>query len=116
MESGVKKWIWALAVAAVCSPAAWAADGQTVAELAAGGEPKELALDRGIRVIGIECISGTVTVDSVVVREGAAESPIGVDHSFQPGETKDIDLGYERQVTGLRIRDSGQGAYRVSVK
>ena len=112
----MKKWILAWAVVAWFGPPAWAEGWQTLAELTAGGEPKELAVDRGIRVIGIECTAGSVTVESMVVREGEAESPIGVDHSFQPGETKDIDLGHERSVTGLRIRDGGQGTYNVNVK
>lgn len=105
---------WVLAV--WWAVAAWAGEGAPVAEWTAGGGTKEVALDRTIRVIEIECTEGPVTVAEVVVREGEAESTVGVHRAFRSGETQDIDLGHERQVTGLEIRDSGPGRYLIRVQ
>ena len=91
-------------------------DWQVVAEIPAGGDAKELAVNRSIRVVQIECTAGSVIVNTVVIREGGAKSPITVGRRFNQGERQDIDLGGERQVTGLRISDGGRGNYRVRVQ
>ena len=112
MSKRVLAWV----AAALCAGTAWAEDWQTVAELTAGGGTHEVALDRTVRVIGIEGVSGAATVAAVVVREGEAENPVAVERAFPPGEVQDIDLGYDRQVTGLLVRDGGRGVYRIRVK
>ena len=91
-------------------------DWQVVAEIPAGGDAKELAVNRSVRVIQIECTEGSVIVNTLVVREGPAKNPITVARRFNQGERQDIDLGGERQVSGLRISDGGRGKYRVRVK
>ncbi len=111
----MKKWMLALAISALCAPVAQA-EWETVAEVTAGGEAKDVALARTVRVLQIECTEGVVTVDALTVREGEAENPIGISRQFHPGETQDVDLGYDRQVTGLRIRDDGTGKYRIHAK
>lgn len=89
---------------------------QVVAELPAGGPAKEVAVNRDVRVIQIECTEGSVIVNTLVVREGPAKNPITVARRFNQGERQDVDLGGERQVSGLRISDGGRGKYRVRVK
>ena len=110
----MKKWIWAMVVAG--ATAALAADWQAVADVTAGGDAKELAVNRALRVIQIECTAGTVIVNTLWVREGAAKSPVTVARRFSAGEKQDIDLGSERQVTGFRISDGGRGTYKIRAK
>ena len=85
MSKRVLAWV----AAALCATAAWAEDWQTVAELTAGDGTHEVALDRTVRVIGIEGVSGAATVAAVVVREGEAENPVAVERAFPPGEVQD---------------------------
>jgi hypothetical protein len=107
-------WV-ALALAALCATTA-RAGWETVAEVTAGGAAKELAVDRALRTVQIECTEGTVIVNTVTIREGEAKNPVSVGKAFAKGETRNIDLGYERPVTGLRISDGGQGRYKVNVQ
>jgi hypothetical protein len=109
------KWILVLALVALSATVALA-DWGTVAEVTAGGEAKELAVNRNIRIVQIECTEGTVIVNTVVIREGASKSPITVARAFTQGQKQDIDLGSERQVTGLRISDGGKGKYKIHAK
>jgi len=108
-----KKWILALAMVllgATVVLAGW----QVVSDVTAGGGAKELAVNRTIRLIRMECTSGSVIINTVVVREGAAKNPITVARKFNVGEKWEHDLGGAHQVTGLRISDSGKGTYKVS--
>lgn len=109
-----RQWL-ALALAALCATTAQAG-WETVAELTAGGAAKEFALNRTLRTVQIECTAGTVIVNTVTVREGPAKNSVSVGKAFAAGETRNIDLGYERSVTGLRISDGGQGRYKVNVQ
>ena len=65
-----------------------------------------------VRLVGT---SGSVSVNTVVLREGSAKTPFPVTRRLAPGETVEIDLGGARQATGLRISTGGKGRYNVYV-
>lgn len=111
----MKKWLVAMAVAVLGAMTAQA-EWNTVSEVTAGGDAKELAVNRSIRTVEIECTEGTVIVNTLVVREGGAKTPITVARSFKAGDKQSLDLGSVRQVTGFRISDGGKGRYKVHVK
>ena len=115
----MKKWMWAAAMVALGATTAFCGSKDrwsTVAELAASRDTKEVAVNRDVRVVQIECVEGTVIVNTLVIREGEGKNPINVGRRFTAGETQDIDLGGNRQVTGLRISDGGRGKYKIHVK
>ncbi len=117
----MKKWIMAVMVLMLGVTVALAGSKkkvrwETVADLSARGDAKEVAVNRSIRMVQIECTEGTVIINTIVVREGGAKDPITVARRFNAGEKQDLDLGRVRNVTGLRISDSGRGRYRVNVK
>jgi len=87
---------------------------QVVSDVTAGGGAKELAVNRSIRLVRIECTSGAVIINTVVIREGGVKTPITVARKLNTGEKWEHDLGGAHQVTGLRISDSGKGTYKVS--
>ena len=89
---------------------------QTLADLRPGKDAAEVAVNRTVRAIRIDCLEGPVIINTLVVREGAAKNPITVGRRFNAGESQDIDLGYNRNVTGLRISAGGRGTYRLSTK
>lgn len=111
----MKKWIL---IAALVTLGAWPASAgwKTVAEITAGGDAKELAVNRTIRTVQIECTDGSVIVNTVVIREGGAKEPIAVARRFEKGEKQNLELGRKRNVTGLRISDNGQGRYKIHAK
>lgn len=65
-----------------------------------------------VRLVGT---SGSVSVNTVVLREGSAKTPFPVTRRLAPGESLEIDLGGARQATGLRISTGGKGRYNVYV-
>ncbi len=65
-----------------------------------------------VRIVGT---AGSVSVNTVVLREGSAKSSFPVSRRLGPGETAEIDLGGARQATGLRISTGGNGSYNVYV-
>ena len=113
----MKKWILALVVMVWGATAAFA-DWKTVAEVTAGkkAEATELAVNRTIRTVQIECTEGSVIVNALWVREGGAKTEIRVARRFNQGEKQDIDLGYDRNVTGFRISNQGPGKFKVHAK
>ena len=113
----MKKWWAALAALALSATAAWA-DWQTVAEVSATEktEARELAVNRTIRTVQIECTEGSVIVNTLWIREGGAKTEIRVAKRFSQGEKQDIDLSYDRNVTGLRISNQGPGKFKVHAK
>ena len=117
MEQQMKKWMLAVAVMMAGATVALAGWG-TVAEVTAGskGDAVELAVNRAIRTVQIECTEGSVIVNTVVIREGGAKTPITVARRFNKGEKQDIDLGSVRNVTGLRISNQGPGKFKVHAK
>ncbi|MCC5845820.1 MAG: hypothetical protein JJU05_16350 [Verrucomicrobia bacterium] len=87
-----------------------------VAELTAGGDAKEVAVNERVRTVRIQCVSGTVTVNTVVVRDGAARRSIPVTRRLSDGEHVDLELGSGENVSGLRISDGGGGRYQVLIR
>ncbi len=85
-----------------------------VAELNAGGDAKEVAVNRVISQCYLEIVSGTISINTVVVRPEKTALPQAA--RLTPGELHIIDLGGNRNVTGFRISDNGRGVYRVFVK
>ena len=85
-----------------------------VGELNAGGEAKEVAVNRVISQCYLEIVSGTVSINTVVVRPEKRALPQTT--RLTPGQLHVIDLGGSRNVTGFRISDNGRGVYRVFVK
>ena len=109
-------WILALATVAMSATMALAADWRTIEEVKVDGQPKEMVVNQTLRTVQIECTDGTVIVNTIWVREGAARSPITVTRRFNKGEKQDIDLGSDRLVTGFRIGAGGAGKYKILVK
>lgn len=116
----MKKWTWMMLVLVLGATVAFAGKKkdrwEPVADLSPSRDAKEVAVNRSIRWVQLECLEGSVIINTVVIREGGAKDPITVARRFQAGEKHDIDLGRERNVTGLRISDGGRGRYRVSTK
>jgi len=87
-----------------------------VAELTAGGDAKEVAVNERVRTVRIQGVSGTVTVNTLVVRDGAARRSIPVTRRLSAGEHADVELGGRENVSGLRISDGGAGRYQVLIR
>lgn len=85
-----------------------------VGELNAGGEAKEVAVNRVISQCYLEVVSGTVSINTVVIRPEKTALPQAT--RLTPGQLHIINLGGSRNVTGFRISDNGRGVYRVFVK
>lgn len=85
-----------------------------VGEYSAGGEAKEVLVNRVISRCYLELVSGTVSINTVVVRPEKTKLPQTV--RLTPGQLHMIDLGSKRAVTGFRISDGGRGVYRVIVQ
>ena len=113
----MKKWWAALAALALSATAAWA-DWQTVAEVTATEktEARELAVNRTIRTVQIECTEGSVIVMTLWVREGAAKTEYRVARQLAEGEKFDVELGQVRNATAFRISDKGPGRYKIGVR
>lgn len=77
-------------------------------------EAKEIPVNREISRCYLQLLSGTVSINTVVVRPEKTALPQAV--RLKPGEFHIIELGSKRLVTGFRISDSGRGTYRVIVK
>lgn len=85
-----------------------------LATLNAGGEAKEVVVNRQISRCYLELVSGTVSINTVVVRPEKTKLPQTV--RLQAGRLHMIDLGGKRAVSGFRISDNGRGVYRVIVQ
>jgi len=66
-----------------------------------------------VRIVGT---SGSVSVNTVVLREGGSKTPFAVSRRLGSGDTAEIDLGGARQATGLRISTGGKGTFDVFVR
>lgn len=66
------------------------------------------------RVCSIQVISGSITINTVVVRRGAAKESVVVAGRFDAGQSHVISLG--QGATGLRISTGGKGRYRIYVQ
>lgn len=85
-----------------------------IGDFATSKEAKEIPVNREISRCYLQLLSGTVSINTVVVRPEKTALPQTV--RLKPGEFHIIELGSKRLVTGFRISDSGRGTYRVIVK
>ncbi len=68
-----------------------------------------------IKTVRVVCTSGTVVVNTLVVREGAGTTQIPVMAKLTRGQFREIPLGSPRRATGLRFGTSGGGTFSVFV-
>lgn len=89
-----------------------------VAELTAKGGAHEIKLDKVKEAswLMIHAIEGHVVVNTVVLREGGKKTPITVATSLNKDQKKEVSLGGRKQLTGIRISNTGGGKYRVYLK
>jgi hypothetical protein len=87
-----------------------------VATLTASGKAKEVPVNRDVSTVRFTVDSGTVVLNTVVVREGAKTTPHRVAIRLTAKDSRDYELGAKVHVTGLRISDSDKGTYTVYVK
>lgn len=87
-----------------------------VADLKAGGDAKEVAVNRQISTVLIRCTEGTVIINTIVIRDGGNKAPFPVTARINQGEDKTIEVGNERNCSGIRISDDGKGSYVVFVR
>ena len=85
--------------------------GTVVAEYSAGGEAKEVAIGGGRSTLVIEVVSGSITINTIVLRRGGQKQSITVAARFNQGQRHVIPI--DGAVTGVRISDGGKGRYRV---
>ncbi len=83
----------------------------------ASGSAKEMGIptSKPIKKIRIIPTSGSVIVNTVVLREGTTTKKYPLAVRIAAGETREIDLGGARKATGIRISDGGKGTYNVYV-
>lgn len=87
-----------------------------IAEFTAGGTAKEVSVTEPVRAIRIQASSGTVVLNTVVIRDGAARRSIPVTRRLAAGEYVDLPLQSGENISGLRISDGANGRYRVLVR
>ena len=77
---------------------------KNLGDFTADGQAKEIAV-------------GSVIINTLWVREGAAKTEYTVGKRMNKGDaTHFIKLNGKRMVTGFRLSDGARGRYRVSVK
>lgn len=109
--TGTVAVVFAMAMAGLVYADHW----HKIADLTAGGDAKEVTVDKTISKCVIKCTSGSVIINTLVVREGAKKTPIKVVSTIAEGEEKLVEIGERRMVTGFRISDQGSGTYEISV-
>ena len=68
-----------------------------------------------IKQVLIAATSGTVAVNTMVLREGAAKTSYTVSARLAAGQTRMIELGGRHQATGIRVSTGGKGTFDVYV-
>ena len=63
----------------------------------------------------IAATSGTVSVNTMVLREGGAKKSYTVSARLAAGQTRTIELGGRHQATGIRVSTGGKGTFDVYV-
>jgi len=90
---------------------------QRVAELATGGQAKEVALTgEPISRIRILCVEGVVIINSIVLRDDGNTQSYTVARRLPAGAEHILEVGDTRPATGLRISDAAKGRYEVFVQ
>jgi hypothetical protein len=116
---GMARMRWQ-AVAAGLSLAAGLAfaedEWRRVADLKAGGGPKDVKVTGSVSRILLRCDSGAVTVNTLFVVEKDRKTPLPVTTEFKEGDARVIDLQQNVSVSALRVTDAGGGSYSVHVK
>ena len=69
-----------------------------------------------IKQILIASTSGSVAVNTVVLREGGAKTPYPISARIEAGQTRTVDLGGRRKATGIRVSTGGKGTFDVYVR
>lgn len=82
---------------------------------AGGAVEAPIPTSNTIKQVLIAATSGSVAVNTVVLREGAAKTSYTVSARLAAGETRMIELGGRRQATGLRVSTGGKGTFDVYV-
>lgn len=113
----MKKFV-AICLMSFCAMFAATAEkaGVKVAELNAGGQAKEIAVNQQVSKVVIKCTEGSVIINTVVVRDGGKTTPHTVGRRLEKGEEQQITVGKEVNCSGLRISDDGRGTYVVRVR
>ena len=68
-----------------------------------------------IKQILVAATSGSVALNTVVLREGAAKTPYPISIRLEAGQTQMVELGGHRQATGIRVSTGGKGTFEVWV-
>ena len=68
-----------------------------------------------IKQILLAGTSGSVAINTVVVREGASNSKYPLAVRLPAGETRMVELGAHRKVTGIRVSTGGKGTFDIYV-
>lgn len=68
-----------------------------------------------IKQILVASTSGSVSVNTVVLREGNAKTPYPLSVRLEAGQTQMVELGGHRKATGIRVSTGGKGTFEVWV-
>jgi hypothetical protein len=114
----MKSWLKmaAMAAALLVGQSALAAGWHKVGSFQAGGEAKEMGVNRNCEACLIKVVEGSVTINTIVVRGKDAREPVKVEQQIEAGQSREISAGAKGYVTGFRISDAGKGRYDVYVR
>ena len=82
---------------------------------AKGGVEAGNPAKKPVKTVRLFCVSGSVVINTMVVREGTAKTPIPVLARLSPGQWHEIPLPNPRSATGFRFGTSGGGVFQVFV-
>jgi hypothetical protein len=82
---------------------------------AGGAIEAPIPTSKTIKQVLIAATSGTVAVNTMVLREGAAKTSYTVSARLAAGQTRMIELGGRHQATGIRVSTGGKGTFDVYV-
>jgi hypothetical protein len=82
---------------------------------AGGAIEAPIPTSKTIKQVLIAATSGTVSVNTMVLREGAAKKSYTVSARLEAGQTRMIELGGRHQATGIRVSTGGKGTFDVYV-
>lgn len=88
----------------------------SVGRMPSNSEQFEFSVNRNISVCRIVCHDGFVSLTTLWVREGARKREIPVTTRLNAGQSREIPIGSNVQVTGFRLSHSGRGSFEVYVK
>jgi hypothetical protein len=82
---------------------------------AGGAVEAPIPTSNTIKQVLIAATSGTVSVNTMVLREGGAKKSYTVSARLAAGQTRMIELGGRHQATGIRVSTGGKGTFDVYV-